>query len=132
MSNKQNETTTNQQVVNTSTDQITWTEDGQKITKKKYSKTRFQIKNNGDLINRKLPAVLSPEDVESIASTREKLQYTKNSTYKLVDSYVIDFRWEDELDDKNKKTGKRVKSPLAPEDCFRVGIYAVPKVHKLI
>lgn len=124
MPNNNKQMTTNQAVVNTSTDQITWTEDGKKIVKKKYSKTRFQIKNQGDLLDRKLPTELSPEQVESIASTREKLNYTKNSTYKLVQTYLVDFKRNPE-----KPTEK---IPLDKDEQFRVGIYAVPQVHKLI
>ena len=124
MSIKQNETTSDQQVVNTSTKETIYNQHGEAIVKKIYSKTRFQIKNQGALIDRKLPTVLSPEEVESIASTRDKLSYVKNSTYKLVNSYLVDFK-------RNPKKPTE-KIPLDKADQFRVGIYAVPQVHKLI
>ena len=68
--------------------------------------------------------MLSPEQVESIASTREKLNYVENSTYKLVQTYLVDFK-------RNPKKPTE-KIPLDKADQFRVGIYAVPQVHKLI
>ena len=129
MSNKV--TTVNQSIVNTATKEITYDRNGEKIVKSKYSDTRFQIKNSGDLIDRKMPTELSPEQVKSIASTRDKLQYKENATYKLVNSYKVDYKWEEV---RNKVTDKveRVKTPLANEDQFRVGIYAVPQAHTLV
>tara|TARA_R100000406_G_C3076362_1_gene115652 strand:+ start:506 stop:868 length:363 start_codon:yes stop_codon:yes gene_type:complete len=114
--------TVNQSIVNTATTEKKVGDNDEIVTKKVYSKERFQIKNSGDLIDRPLPAELSPEQVKSIASTRDKLQYKKNATYKLVNSYLVDYKRDEQ--------GKKI--PLATEDHFRVGIYAVPKAHTLV
>tara|TARA_R100000742_G_C4233990_1_gene54950 strand:+ start:246 stop:608 length:363 start_codon:yes stop_codon:yes gene_type:complete len=120
MSNKV--TTVNQSIVNTATKEITYDRNGEKIVKSTYSDTRFQIKNSGDLIDRPMPPELSPQQVKGIASTRDKLQYKENATYKLVKSYKVDYKRDEQ--------GKKV--PLATEDHFRVGIYAVPQAHALV
>ena len=123
--------TSNQSIVNTATTKKVIGENAQIVEKKVYSEERFQIKNSGDLIDRKLQPSLSPEQMESIASTRPKLQYKKNSTYKLVNSYKVDYKWEMVKDEVTDRV-ERVKVTLPEEEHFRVGIYAVPRMHALV
>lgn len=125
-------TTVNQAIVNTSKDEKTIGQNNAIVLKKVYSKERFQIKNSGDLLDRPMRKEINPEQMEMIASTREKLQYKKNSTYRLVQDYVVDFKWVQKTDDKGKPTGEKEKEPLNSEDYFRVGIYAVPQEHVLV
>ena len=91
--------------------------------KRKYSETRFQIKNQSSILDRPMQTTLSPEQMEVIASTRPKLNYETGKTYKLVKTYVVDY-------ENDKTTGEQV--PLDPKDHFRVGIYAVPTMHTLV
>jgi len=117
MSNKVNKAklTSDQSIVNTF--RIT------KKGKRKYSESRFQIKNQSSILNRPMQTELTPEQMEVIASTRPKLKYETGKTYKLVNTYVVDY-------EVNKRTGEQI--PLDPKDHFRVGIYAVPTMHTLV
>ena len=107
----------------TSDQSITNTYRTKKSGKRMYSESRFQIKNQSAILDRAMPNKLTPEEMEVIASTRPKLNYETGKTYKLVKTYVVDYK-------NNKRTGEQI--PLEPEDHFRVGIYAVPTMHTLV